>query len=188
MKLIKKILRRIRPRKKIISYNLNFNYNDNSIIECHPLELVPNRFDIKIKYLYANALDRNLNIEIYKEIYYEHLLAWNGFKEYDKYGNCVKNKFEDFDSEFKEILFDIKSNGFDSERSLIPIFNYYPLNGAHRIASALLYNKTVTCKNFRPHYFEYWNEEFFTINKPIKKVSIKIVNEEFIKTIKNRLD
>lgn len=99
------------------------------------------RFDVVIKYLYAKSLKEGYNTEYFKEMYKEHLRLWNGFKEYD---NPNKNNFESFDDAFKTILNSIKTGGFDTKISKIPTHNgKYILNGAHRLAAALVYDKPV---------------------------------------------
>ena len=115
-----------------------------SYITPHKL-LTHTRFDVIIKYLYGKSLKWGYNTTFYKEIYKEHLRLWNGFKEYD---NQNKNSFESFDEEFKTILKSIKTVGFDSKISKIPTHNgKYILNGAHRLAAALVYDKPVFTYN-----------------------------------------
>lgn len=112
----------------------------------HPHTLITHtRFDVIIKYLYAKSLKEGYNTEYFKEMYKEHLRLWNGFKEYD---NPNKNNFESFDEDFKTILNSIKTGGFDDKISKIPTHNgKYILNGAHRLAAALVYDKPVFTLN-----------------------------------------
>ena len=39
------------------------------------------RFDLPMKYIYANYRERNINSDFGLRLYEEHLRAWNGFKE-----------------------------------------------------------------------------------------------------------
>jgi hypothetical protein len=118
---------------------------DTNIIEKNPLDLLtPYRFDLVIKYLYANSIINNYKTDFFKNLYREHLLIWNGFKEYD---NPNKNTFESFDNEFKSIIDSIKKDGFDSKISTIPLVeNKYMLNGAHRVGASLALNSKVLCR------------------------------------------
>ena len=99
----------------------------------------PNRFDLSMKYLYAEYRDRNINSDFGLNLYKEHLRLWNGFKEYNR---PEKNTFEAFKNEFDEILDSIKENGFDGNKSKISIdSNNELLNGSHRTTACTLYNK-----------------------------------------------
>ena len=99
------------------------------------------RFDVIIKYMYAKAITEGYDTEYFREIYKEHIRLWNGFKEYN---NPEKNSFEAFDRIFKELIQVIGKVGFVKSISQIPVHNnIYPLNGAHRLASALATNRYV---------------------------------------------
>ena len=48
----------------------------------NPYELItPYRFDLIIKYLYANSIVKNIKSDVYKNFYKEHLRLWNNFRE-----------------------------------------------------------------------------------------------------------
>jgi glycosyltransferase involved in cell wall biosynthesis len=132
-------IRGYKPYKRLDEKKINFEKKT-------PLELVtPYRFDLIIKYLYADSIIKNYKTDFFKSIYKEHLRIWNGFKEYD---NPNKNTFESFDKEFKLIIESLKKTGFDSDISLIPIVeNKYMVNGAHRVGAALALGKNVLCRN-----------------------------------------
>ena len=66
--------------------------------------------------------------------------------KYIEPGNEDKNSIECFYKEFKKIYCDIKENGFDNSKTLVPLSkNGGILNGAHRVASAIKSNKSVAC-------------------------------------------
>jgi hypothetical protein len=111
----------------------------------NPLDLVtPYRFDLVIKYMYANSILKGYQTDYFKRTYKDHLRVWNGFKEYD---NPNKNSFEAFDQEFKNIIESIKTEGFNSNISEVPILeDRYIVNGAHRVAAALVLKKDVAVK------------------------------------------
>ena len=99
----------------------------------------PNRFDLPMKYLYAEYRDKNINCNFGLDLYKEHLRLWNGFKEYNR---PEKNTFDAFKIEFDSILDSIKVDGFDSKKSKITIdLNNELLNGSHRTTACTLYNQ-----------------------------------------------
>lgn len=108
----------------------------------NPFELIRHtRFDLIIKYLYAKSILNKYDTDFFREIYKEHLKLWNGFKEYN---NPNKNTFEKFDSYFKDIIHSIKTQGFDSNISVVPTQDeYYILNGSHRTAACIALNKNI---------------------------------------------
>jgi hypothetical protein len=110
-----------------------------------PTELLtPYRFDLIIKYLYANSIIKDYKTDYFKNLYKEHLRIWNGFKEYD---NPNKNTFESFDNIFKSIINSLKTSGFDPNVSLVPILdNKYIVNGSHRVGASLALGKNVICR------------------------------------------
>ena len=113
---------------------------------CNPIELLtPMRFDILFKYVYAYLRERGVEGEWVDDIYGHHLEVWNGLKEL----NPPKIGLDEYKIKFHEILDSIKENGFDDSVSYVPFDDKYqsPLNGAHRIAAAILFNKEVYCKS-----------------------------------------
>jgi hypothetical protein len=111
----------------------------------NPFDLVtPFRFDLVIKYMYAKSILKGYQTDYFKRVYKDHLRVWNGFKEYD---NPNKNSFESFDQEFQKIINSIKTEGFDSNISEVPILeDKFIVNGAHRVAAALALKKDVAVK------------------------------------------
>jgi hypothetical protein len=157
-------------------------YQKKTIIKKHPSDLIENRFDIKVKYLYAKSLESNIDVHLYQFLYEYHLEKWNQFKEKDEdFGNTqlyVKNNFEDFVNSFKDTLLSIKKTGFDSTLSIIPVVDNYPINGSHRITAGLLYNCEVLCEEITLPKIKYYNEEYF-ISLGTSKDYIDFINEQF---------
>jgi len=108
----------------------------------NPHDLITNqRFDVIVKYLYAQSIIKNYQTDTYKNFYKEHLIKWNNCFEIS---NPSKNSFEIFDNTFKDIITNISENGFDPQISKIPVVNdKYIVNGAHRLAASLALNKNV---------------------------------------------
>jgi hypothetical protein len=126
----------------------------------HPADLTTRRFDVHIKYLYAKALEDGEDLELFRSIYREHLRVWNGFREI----HPSKHSFEDFDKSFKAILKSIRKFGFSPRISLVPVSEagWYPVNGAHRIAAAMLYDQPVYCR-VGVYPCVYYDETFFRL-------------------------
>lgn len=117
--------------------------------------LTHNRFDLglKIAYLaYKNVLPE-LAAEIYK-----HDIRSQTLGRFEEYGNEEKSSIEIYLDHFDKTFNDIKYNGFDENRTIIPLSKDRAiLNGAHRIASAICLNKSVVCvktelENISPNY------------------------------------
>jgi hypothetical protein len=99
--------------------------------------LVPERFDIPAKTLYARFREHKLGSEWGKQVYEHHLKVWNGFHEKIP----PKNGFESFRTAYDTLLDSMKDGKFDFSRSPIPVNSAgAPLNGAHRLAAALIYD------------------------------------------------
>lgn len=135
----------------------------------NPYELItPYRFDLIIKYLYANSIVKNIKSDVYKNFYKEHLRLWNNFREYD---NPNKNTFEAFDEDFHKIINSFKTDGFNPEISEVPILeDKYIVNGAHRVAAALATNQKVFVREANmPHDGQKdcsWKNHFSALNLP----------------------
>lgn len=99
--------------------------------------LVPNRLDIIAKMIWIQAVDTGENISFADEIYEQSIRAITC-------GTCVENGKEDekgnlnqFKIVFKQLFAEIKKNGFDEAKSVIPVGdNSTIMDGAHRIAIA----------------------------------------------------
>ena len=150
-------------QKTLYVYNLGNPLNDHKIDNTYQIKLeqeirnkkkyskiIPNRsaldlmnanrFDIAAKILYAKNKIRNIDTNFHKELYLQHLKVWNNFEEFKP----VKKAASDFLCAFDSILNSIKSNGFDCNKSQIPVVNGTLINGAHRAASCIVLNKTPT--------------------------------------------
>ena len=103
-----------------------------------PLTFVdPSRFDIPAKYIYAKFLEKNYDSSFGKDLYLAHLKVWNDCKHGDG-----KDGVEEYINSFKETLSSIKEHGFDPAKSFIAVTEDHKLlNGGHRVAACLLYDK-----------------------------------------------
>lgn len=103
--------------------------------------LSSNRLDVIFKYL-ALKLKKDAP-DLARKIYYDHIkIITNGlFVEIDN----NKKDFQDFEDAFNFLEGEIKNNGFDKKISKIPLSREGTIvNGAHRLAISLFYNKSVS--------------------------------------------
>ncbi|MHA1941903.1 MAG: glycosyltransferase family 2 protein, partial [Candidatus Hodarchaeales archaeon] len=101
------------------------------------LYLNANRFDIAAKVLYADSIYNKTNSKFAKELYLEHLKVWNNFHE----KNPAKSSPEEFITSFHKTLDSIDQNGFNKSEA-VPVILNSAINGAHRIASCIVLDKT----------------------------------------------
>lgn len=139
-------------------YNLNQKEYELRIVPARSL-LKGTRFDLFAKLFYIR--NRKSEPDFAREIYKEHIKAFN--PDLREPGRDDKNGYDDFINAFEALIDDLTINGFDAEKSLIPVDeDGVILDGAHRV-SALAYAdkqvkivcfKNVKCKaKFDYEYF-----------------------------------
>jgi glycosyltransferase involved in cell wall biosynthesis len=136
----------IRNKKKYNTYRtstISTKYSDRYVVE-NPTDLLnKNRFDITAKTMYARHRDKQASDSWAAKVYDEHIKVWGNYTE----KNPPKNGIEEFYQSFHDTLDSIKQSGFNEEESFIPVFeDGSPLNGSHRVAACINYNKPVVCK------------------------------------------
>ena len=117
--------------------------------------LTHSRLDIAFKLLYLEMLKHDVKFS--REIYQEHIRAFS-LGKFSEPGNKEKNNIDKFINDFKEIFENIKNNGFDHEKTLLPLSkNSSIANGSHRIASAIFLDKDVNCVQIETtnHIYDY---------------------------------
>tara|TARA_R100000426_G_scaffold18102_3_gene16143 strand:- start:5674 stop:8403 length:2730 start_codon:yes stop_codon:yes gene_type:complete len=124
-------------------YGLSSKYDDRFVLDDASDLLTGLRFDLTAKTLYARHREKSVSNIFAKKVYEHHLDVWGGFTE----KNPPKNNLEDFYESYHDVLDNIKSNGFDEEKSYIPVTSDNNLlNGSHRTAASIVYDKPVICK------------------------------------------
>ena len=99
------------------------------------LLLCSKRFDLIFKYLYLRYKDKNL--PFFREMYLEHIRAFNHFFEQEPSDGHPKNSPEDFIRAFECLFANMQTHGFDKSKGLIPIGDNGEISdGAHRLACA----------------------------------------------------
>ena len=120
------------------------------------------RFDLAFKLLYLEMKDKD--VKFAKEIYIEHIRAFT-LGKFTEPGNDDKNSIDTFLEEFDKTFEDIKTNGFDSSKTLIPLSqNGSIVNGAHRVASAMYLGKEVECVQIETGNNKYDYQFFYSRN------------------------
>lgn len=117
---------------------------------CDSLDLVTySRIDIMAKYIYAKYRELGVQSSWPLELYSQHHKVWGNFIEYGGKGQPPqKVGLPQFLDEFHMLLDSVKEDGFDENKSVVPVGKYGILNGAHRVTACLLYDKPVICSKF----------------------------------------
>ncbi|MFS1501791.1 hypothetical protein BCU26_024440 [Vibrio splendidus] len=134
------------------------------MISTNPNDLnLVDRFDIYIKIYFLKSLFGNLDRRKGNAAYMASIYAMNSFVEYDENYKPVKSSFDDFKISFIKLNKSILKNGFDVNSGSIPISEKkMPLNGAHRIASALFNREDVVVTESKCDvYCKGWSYKFF---------------------------
>lgn len=120
--------------------------------------LTCSRFDIIPKLIYATHQELGIESSWARELYEAHIRAFNGCQEGDGSG---KSGIETFIASYDKLRIAIKHEGFDTNCSLVPIDrNGVVIDGAHRVATCILYNRQVEAVVFDMDATSY-NYEYF---------------------------
>ena len=93
-----------------------------------------NRIDVVAKIIYCEYFLNITPTKFNRMFYYIHLKKWKNLKE-----KILKKNFHDYENEFKKIILSIKKNGFDTEKSIIPIDKTNKIiDGIHRLAASIV--------------------------------------------------
>lgn len=146
---MKDYLERITPRIREV-YHID-NNTSYSIEEVDARTLIsPYRLDIIMKLYYVNCKENGLDMTYATDLFKKQVYSVTAFTNKEN-GQGYKNSQDAFETEFCNILSSIKKDGFDNNRSLIPVSNdNVVLDGAHRLACAIYYGIKVTVIRF-PH-------------------------------------
>ena len=100
--------------------------------------IVPKRFDLIAKYLYACSF-------IHKELYIRHIEALSG-GNFREPGQPWKNSCKKYIESFNALIVSIYEHGFDETISTVPLSeNGVILDGAHRVAVGATLDTTIDC-------------------------------------------
>ncbi len=125
------------------------------------------RIDVVIKIIYCEYFLNITPTKFNRLFYYLHLKKWNNFKANDSF----KKNFFDYENEFKKTILSIKKNGFDKEKSVIPIDSKNNIiDGSHRLGASIVLDKKIDVYKFAV------NSPSITINKFINGFNLKNAN------------
>ena len=143
--------------------------------------LTHNRFDIAFKLLFLEF--RKKNFSLAKEIYKDHIRAFS-LNKFTEPGNKRKNSLKKFIDNFECTFQDIKKNGFDENKSILPLSrNNSIANGAHRLSSCIYLNKEISAVNINSddHIYDY---KFFH-KRNVPKLFLDFAAQKFIEFSSN---
>ncbi len=149
---------------------------------CKAIKLLTyNRLDLAFKLAYLSMREHHGSYA--GELYKDHIRALT-LGSFQEYGNEEKNSFEQYLLDFNNISKNIENHGFDSTKTIIPISRDGSiLNGAHRLASAIFYNKEVACIELETPPVQY-NYDFF-YKRSISNPNLEVAINQFIQTAEN---
>lgn len=136
-----------------------------------------NRFDLAFKLSYLDNI--KVSPSIANEIY-KHDIKAQTLGKFTEYGNeDNKNSFEHYIQHFSITYSNIKKNGFMKEETLIPLsMDGTIINGAHRLASAIHLNESVSTIVTEQGVMVADYQYFFERDVPVKYLDI--VAQKFI--------
>lgn len=138
--------------------------------------IVPQRIDLMAKWMYIDAYEKKMNLNDAIALYAAHLDAFS-FGSFVEPGQENKNSLKVYLDAFNHLIEDIRENGFDEEKSVIPVGNNNViLDGSHRVAVAAYYNKNVTVIRF-PECTQEFGFTFFYYNLLNRKYLNQMVME-----------
>lgn len=110
--------------------------------------LCPERLDLAAKIAYIEAHEKGGDMSFARELYRKHIEAFSE-GNYTEPGDKNKTSLEKFFSVFDELIDNYKENGFDSDKSLVPIGrDNIILDGAHRTACAIFFGGKISVIRF----------------------------------------
>ncbi len=110
--------------------------------------IVSERIDLVAKIKYIESIENKYNTNFFTNLYKESI---NCFSDgtYKEPGNKSKCNFNEYIDTFDNLIDDIKKNGFDNKKSIVPISkDSIILDGSHRTAICAYYNKKIKAASF----------------------------------------
>lgn len=161
-----------------------WRYEDNVVLSVeyctHPEQfLVSDRIDLICKLYYIECREKGVDMTFAKELYTEHLRTFSEgtFKEP---GNDEKDSLEKYFNTFNHLIDDIKENGFDARKSVIPVSdNGVILDGSHRVAIAIYLNLELPV--VRIHGIEQHFDTVFFQKNGLKRIYLDFMIDRYIR-------
>jgi hypothetical protein len=127
--------------------------------------LVPERFDITAKIIYARHKTINVAMDWAEHIYHSHLFHWlrGDIREFDG----KKNSFKEFKSHFDLLLESVSKFGVCANKGTVPLLkNGAIANGSHRVAAGIVLNKSIPVVDVTGQDHNYSADFFVSQNTP----------------------
>lgn len=161
---------------------LFYTENGSVLNRVKPITLINHRrIDVIAKYIYVKYFDKSINTDWASNLYDEHIRVFNGHDEKDGSGKKGRDSFV---ISFNKIISSIKDEGFNEEKSMLPVsFKNGLIEGAHRLAASLYYNKTVSTLTFS-HEGWLYDYNYFR-NKGLSEESLDSIALEYCMLIKD---
>lgn len=141
--------------------------------------LVSNRIDLICKLFYIECREKKADMTFAKELYTEHLRAFSE-GTFTEPGNKEKNTIEKYLATFDKLIDEIKTNGFDASKSVVPVSdNGVILDGSHRVAIAIYYH--ITLPIVRIHGVEQCFDTAFFQKNGLPSVYLDFMVDQYIK-------
>lgn len=147
---------------------------------CQPEQFViSERIDLICKLFYIECREKKRDLTFAKELYTEHLRAFSEgtFKEP---GNDDKNSIEKYFATFDHLIDDIRENGFDVSKSVIPVSDKgVILDGSHRVAIAIYYH--IELPIVRIHGTEQCFDAAFFLKNGLRRIYLDFMIDQYIR-------
>lgn len=107
-----------------------------------------NRFDLMAKWTYIDARERGISLDFATRVYKDNINAFS-CGSFIEPGVKDKDSFQKYLDTFNNLIDDIKGEGFNENKSIIPVgMNGSIFDGSHRVAIAAYFDKEVTIVRF----------------------------------------
>lgn len=141
--------------------------------------LVSERMDLLCKLFYIECREKKRDMTFAKELYTEHLRAFSE-GTFTEPGNEEKDSLEKYFDTFDRLIDDIRDNGFNAEKSVIPVSdNGVILDGSHRVAAAIYYHMTLPV--VRIHGIEQCFDTVFFQRNGLKRIYLDFMVDRYIR-------
>ncbi len=141
--------------------------------------LVSDRIDLICKLFYIECREKKADMSFAKELYTEHLRAFSA-GTFTEPGNEEKNSIEKYFATFDKLIDEIKTNGFDASKSVVPVSdNGVILDGSHRVAIAIYYH--IELPIVRIHGIEQCFDAAFFQKNGLKRAYLDFMIDRYIR-------
>lgn len=170
---------------KYVIEGYHIDINKDYVMETIPARqlIVPERIDLMAKWIYIDSYVRGMDRTDAIALYTAHLDAFS-LGSFMEPGEEYKNSIESYLTIFNTMIEDIRENGFDADRSIIPVGrNNVILDGSHRVSIAAYFDQMVTVIRF-PECSQDFGAMFFS-NNLLHSHYLKLMMNQYIMLAQN---